>query len=368
MPHLSRRFSGFVFLYIVIAYFVFAVLFNLGIYFSSTINSFFVENYTLFMLLFRLVIFLPPIIFIAAKRYPAAGILRLNTFSGRQLFFAVGLSIFIYLFIRTFGSMLENLFYGLFLPDFHQQNYFHTEGFSILPYILTSCLIPAILYELTFRGAVQSGFRNISPLRACFIVGILYGLFQMDFLLLIQYTVFGFVLCYISNKTNSIIPGMFTAFLVLFFSIINLDGLLYYGVLSSIGISQGLTAFFVALVSIIIGGLLLWKMPYTGDSSRPIKMSRVRAFFRKLLELRRRYQDSFISDHDENEDRTADKQQENIVSEPASLNKEIYPDEGPKQNKNTGFIIGSIVLIAYLLFQLGYSIYYYIDMTSRYFE
>lgn len=360
MQHLSRRFSGFVFLYIVIAQLVYDVLFNLGVFYSVDRYGFIIT------LLFRLVIYLPPIIFIATRKHSFSGVLRLNTFSGRQLLFAAGISIFIYLFMHSFGSMLENLFGQIFIPDF-PINYFNGTWFTWWPGLLTSCLIPAVLYELAFRGAVQSGFHNIKPLKACLFVGILFGLFQLSIFEFFQYAVFGFALCYISIKAGSIIPGMVTSFLVLFFKMIGLDSWLYSRFLSSIGMSEGLAAFIFAFISVVICGILLRKMPDTSNAVHPIRMPKIAHFFKKLVELRHRLQQSFLSDYVEDENKSGNKRPAaNEADDPVFSKQEIYQNNEPGENKNTGFIIGGIILIALILFEFGYSVYYYIQMASEY--
>jgi membrane protease YdiL (CAAX protease family) len=363
MQRLSRRFSGFVFLYVVIAYIAYTVLFNFVL---TDFNTFLADNSTIIILIFRLVIFLAPIIFIAAKKYPATGVLRLNTFSIKQLLFACCLSICLYLFINTFGSIINNLYAGLFLPDL-QLDYFSATGFSIWPGILTSCLIPAVLYELIFRGAVQSGFRNIFPLKGCLFVGILFGLFQLNLLDFLQYAVYGFILCYMSNKSGSIIPGMLTAFLVLFFRVINLSGWLYFNLFAPSGMSQDWVALIMAFVSTMIGGLLLWKTPDTSNTSRPIgmpKIGKIGQLIKKLPEFRRRLQQSYLSDHAEDESKENKKRPANEPANTVLSVEEVYPNNGPGQNRNTGFVIGSIILTALTLFVFACSIIYYLKMAS----
>lgn len=80
MQHLSRRFSGYSYLYVVIASAVWLIGSNLAITFEKS-AYFFGEHSTLIHLLFMLLIFIPPLVAVALKRYPFREALRIRAFT-----------------------------------------------------------------------------------------------------------------------------------------------------------------------------------------------------------------------------------------------------------------------------------------------
>lgn len=362
MQRLSRRFSGNLFLYAVIGQVVFNIFYYVWAYFNLyALNA----NATLLVLFFRLLIYLPPVIIIAVRKYPVLHILRINTFKGRQIFFVTGISICIYLFVSLFGRMFESLPYSFIDPYMHL-NYFSGMGFSLWPAIFTSCLVPAVLYELMFRGVVQSGFSDISPIKACLIVGILYGLMYSDITGFISYTVFGFVLSYISFKTGSIIPSMVTSFFYQLFKLINLKYLVYRYLLSSLGVGEDIIAFVLVMVSIIIGGVLLIKMPDTSKSVRPLRIPSASRTTQAFRDFRHKLQLSYFPD-DTDQNNKENKIKEPVVNE--SFDAKLfetgtYPDDSPKQRRDTGFITGVVILAVIAIVSFGVSLYSVIQSFS----
>ncbi len=118
MPHLSRCFSGFVFLYVVIA----GLLFQAVTILSVCFPRFFTMQISpgeIIMVPIRLIsffiIFLPPLIFIGARRYPFLKLLRVNTFSLKHLWYTIGISVCLFLFIRMLILMISGPFRRPFL-------------------------------------------------------------------------------------------------------------------------------------------------------------------------------------------------------------------------------------------------------------
>jgi hypothetical protein len=210
-----------------------------------------------------------------------------------------------------------------------------------------------------FRGIVQSGFSDIAPFKACLFVGLLYGLMFSNTTDFIPYAVFGFVLSYISIKTGSIISSIITSFLYQLFKLIGLNGLIYRYALSPLGVGENIIAFVLIIVSITIGGILLKSMPDTSKSARPLHMPSARRIMEALRNFRHKLQLSYLPD-DTSQDKTKKESWKPVADESSDaklLNEEVFPDNSPKQNKNTGFIIGGVILAAVILISFGISVY-----------
>ena len=312
MTYLSRKFSGHVFLYVTISYIILQSFLNAGSYFFP---QFLFNNFSIILFFGRTAVFAPPILVIIFCRYPLKQILRINTFSPYQFAYTVGIAICLYVFTQLFSSLLNALLDNLFI-HYYQTSIFTALQYpsyysSMWPVIITTGLYLTILKEIIFRGAIQSGFYNMNPFKACFIVGVLYALIELNIIDIIPYIILGFVLCFISIKTGSIIPGIIMNFLIYIFSYFDLIERLYFSYLSPLGLSHNAGAMVLIMLSIVLGGILLIKMPVTAASH-------------SILEYT------------------------------------VLPDDSEKKNKNIAFIIGVVLLVTISLTLAGYTIYAFI--------
>jgi hypothetical protein len=349
MHYLSRRLSGLIYLYIVIASLIHSIVFN----FFYT--DFLGRNASLFTLLFRIIIYLPPIIYIIIKKYPLQRIARINKFTFKQLLFVIGISICTYVFVILFRSLIENLFISSLTS--YSPEFFNSYGFDLWPSILTTCVIYSLLHVTTFQGAVQSGFYKLNPLKACLIIGFLFSLLTGDFSKLLPYTLFGFVISYIVVKTNSIFSGIILGFFFYFFRQIGLESILYFNCLSPLSISQDIGVMILIALSVIFGGILLKKMPETTPSaSKPFDKSVLCGLGRKILRFRKSMQLSWYKEDNSQQAATQEKQPVQNSSFNTGIIT-IYPDDSEKQKRNTGLIAGIVIQVILLVIQIVSSIY-----------
>jgi len=368
MHHLSRRFSSFVFLYVAIASIVTQTAYVVTMWFPLAFDGL---NYTLFRLVSMLVIFTPPLIVIAARKYPFARVLRLNAFPAKYAGYAIGLGACLFLFCRLLfalnESALELLLYGDVLDMWRIifANSFH----SIWPYILTSCLIPALLEVTVYQGAVYSGLHAVKPLKACLLVGLLQGLVVVgsnaaigaSVSTIISYSFFGFALCYIALQSGSILPAIIASFVYYLCSYADLEDLLYQYVLSPLGVGQIAAAVGLMVIAGGLGLLLMLKLPRVQAEGRPLRRLSFKEFREKLTqpyipdpkdemsEAERSLQESVVPE--ENEPSKA------AVPETAELTEAATDDPGDTaKNKNVGFIVGGALLAALTLASQIYGI------------
>ncbi len=233
MQHLSRRFSGYVFLYVAIASIVTQTI--TALIMAGVIPA---QNgtYSASLLISRLIIFLPPLIFIAVRKYPLARVLRLNTFPMKHSWYAIGLGVCVFLFLHMVTALLNSLYASVVSQIEINAFYIFGKSFhSIWPYVLTSCLIPALLEVPVYQGAVNSGLHAIKPLKACLLVGLLQGLVVVgsnatigaSVLTIIYYATLGFMISYIALQSGSILPAILASFVYYLLSYADLEDLFY---------------------------------------------------------------------------------------------------------------------------------------------
>ncbi len=284
MQHLSKKFSGYAYLYTVIASVVWLVLSNLAFTFGGSL-SFVIAHAALIHLLFRFLIFLPPIIVIAVKHSPRE-VLRIRPFTFAQLMFALGIGICAYFALTIVSTLLDKLSTALINPDWadFSGRYFPSHTFAIWPYLFTACLLPAVLEGGIFQGAMLSSLNGTRPLKACLTVGLLYALVQFDLAAFIPNALLGFALCYITLRSGSVIPAVSASFVYLLMERLSVTPWLNFHAFSPAGLSENTAAIILAVAFLLLGGLLLVKMPARKYEKGALKRS-VRRVFPGLFSL-----------------------------------------------------------------------------------
>ncbi len=84
----------------------------------------------------------------------------------------------------------------------------HTTGDLIIFAVLV-CVIAPIFEEIIFRGYVYAGLRRfLSPPRAMAVAGLLFAAVHLSPEALVVITLLGVALCYLYERTRSLLPGM----------------------------------------------------------------------------------------------------------------------------------------------------------------
>jgi membrane protease YdiL (CAAX protease family) len=364
MRHISRRFSGYAFLYVAIA--SIATQTAIGL---TMVGVYLIPDYlngTLGIFLSKLIIFLPPLILVAVRKYPLARVLRLHTFSAKYAGYATGIGICLFLFVHSFNLLLStpialilNQPYTLF-GDFSP---------SLWPYILTSCLVPALLEVAVYQGAVQSGLHDVKPLKACLLVGLLYGLVTVGSYAvmgsalwsIIGAALIGFTLSYIALQSGSILPSMIAAFVYYLFNCGNFENMFYKYCLLPLGVSELAAAIGLLILSGGIGVLLIIRMPRSRDTGRPLRLPRLPSFEEFRLKLTQPYIPAPKAEAPEAPHKETSPPAAPEAAEPLQ---EVHDAGDTAKNKNVGFIIGGVLLAALSLASLIYGIMMIVTQTE----
>ncbi len=360
MRHLSRRFSGYAYLYMAIAFIVTQLAISLPMLevyrFPEGFGS------SLALLISYFITFLPPLVMVAVRKYPMARVLRIHAFSRKYVGYSIGIGVCLFLLIHLFNQLVSNLI-GTLMP-YGEPHYFISGFHSLWPYILTTCLIPAVLMTIAFQGIIQSGLHGGKPLKTCLAVGLLYGLLLTGANAILGVTVtgiflrviIGFVFSYIAVQSGSILPALIASFTYYVFSYGYFEDMLFQYCLAPLGIGESIAAFGLLALGLIIGGLLIVKIP-RGEAGKPLRLP-------SLKKLRERLRQPWLSVPQENA-------ANEVAAEPAAPNpadplREAANAAGDAaKNKNAGFIAGGVLLAALSLAGLIYSIIWYISLCAE---
>ncbi len=80
---------------------------------------------------------------------------------------------------------------------------------EILIYFLLACVLAPIFEEIVFRGYVYAGLRRVaSPRWAMLLGGLIFASVHMNPAAMVIITLIGILLCYLYERTRSLLPGM----------------------------------------------------------------------------------------------------------------------------------------------------------------
>jgi membrane protease YdiL (CAAX protease family) len=85
---------------------------------------------------------------------------------------------------------------------------------ELLFVVVVVAVVPAIVEEMLFRGFVQGSFqRRLSPMRAAFFAGIIFGMFHLNPFAIVPLVALGWYFGFLRLRSNSIIIAMTAHFL-----------------------------------------------------------------------------------------------------------------------------------------------------------
>jgi len=159
-----------------------------------------------------ILILLPPVLFLASKKYDIRRVLRLNSISFLNLFiilFMMLFSLWIVNVLNIFNLwLIKSIFGQVILPSIPVA----TSGYQDLIGVLVIGSSAGICEEILFRGVIQRSLERFGTFLSIFITGILFGLFHMDFQRFIGTFLLGILIGFIVYRTNSLYGGMFAHF------------------------------------------------------------------------------------------------------------------------------------------------------------
>ena len=251
--YLSRKFSNNTFLYYVVSYLIsMAALVFLAYRFYYFVYEYLVIIY----IIITLICYLPPVIIMNRREYPIKEVLRLNRFSFKHFIYTVGITVCSYLVMYMLLLLIYKIFNTVVAPDLYWS--FSSSSYAFWPGILIVCLLPAFFEEITFRGIIQSGYYQVSPIKRCILIGVLFSLIHLSIPNLIPFAFLGFVFSFISIRANSIVPSMIAHFLINFISLTNVVDTVYLRLFNENNIAAPIL---ILIISLGLAILLMRKMP-----------------------------------------------------------------------------------------------------------
>lgn len=166
-----------------------------------------IPNYVLIALAEVLFLLVPTIIYFYITKLSVINTLRLHKINIKSI--GVVILIVACCFpIATFASLVTQLF-------FTNNTAKVINSFMSLPLIvliLITAVTPAICEEITMRGVVLSGYKNVDIKKAAIMNGLIFGLFHMNPDQFLYAFALGIIFAYIVNITNSIFSTMIAHF------------------------------------------------------------------------------------------------------------------------------------------------------------
>lgn len=185
-----------------ILYLIGAALFwTIGVYFQ-------VKNLQSGLIITQyIVILLPPIIYIAAKKLSIREVLRLNKISFKHGFLIACITLLVYP-VAVFGNVLLmtiiSFLGNLNIPQLPMAT--SKDEYLVLMFIIS--ISAGICEEIFFRGFILSGYERMGKKKAIIFSAILFGFFHFNIYNLLGPIVLGLVFGYLVLETNSIFAGM----------------------------------------------------------------------------------------------------------------------------------------------------------------
>jgi hypothetical protein len=355
MRCLSRRFSGFIYLYIVLAGVAIQAIYILENTFGRILVEYFPMIHFMLYYIIPLAVLIIPLIIIARRKYPITTLLRINTFSFVQLISVVFLAVLIYLFSRTADSLISKWCYALFsnynVSCFTADN---NVTWAFWPNVISACLIPALVQGLIFPGVIYSGLRDFKPFKSSLFVSMLYALYiQINMLYVSPLSIVYYIpdiivyfsICYICFRSDSVIQGIFAIFIYHLLKCVDFADWLYKVLLSPLGVSDILTAVIFIVLSIVLGGFLIWKFPKNKKIAKVLNKRYFRESFSNIRNSLSRL--TWLPGETESRRPAMENTEKEISGDKQDINNEIviYPDDTEKQKKNTGYIISISILV-----------------------
>lgn len=185
-----------------ILYLIGAILFwTIGVYFQSK------DLQTGLIITQYIIILLPPIIYIMAKRLSVREVLKLNKISFKHVFLVICITILVYpaaIFGNALLTTIISLLGNLNIPQLPMAT--NRSEYLLLIFIIS--ISAGICEEIFFRGFILSGYERMGKKKAVIFSAILFGFFHFNIYNLLGPIILGLVFGYLVLETGSIFAGM----------------------------------------------------------------------------------------------------------------------------------------------------------------
>ena len=154
-----------------------------------------------------LLVLMPPLIYLLAKRIPIIKFLRLNKLRFKHGLLIIAITILSYpiaLFFNLIVMTLLSTIGTIQQPPIPIASDLG-EYFTLMAIIALSA---GLCEEVFFRGMLMRGYESLGPIPAIFISAVLFGLFHFNIQNLAGPTVLGIIFGYLVYRTDSLFAGM----------------------------------------------------------------------------------------------------------------------------------------------------------------
>ena len=225
-----------------------------------------------------IVLLLPTIIYFLITKQSVKEVLKLNLIGPLEIIIIIAIGIFSYP-VACFVGVAANLIF----PNVISKVMFELNGLPLIAQLGIMALTPAICEEITVRGVILSGYKNVNHIVSAVVTGLIFGILHMNFQQFFYAFLLGVLLASLVHITNSIFASM-----LCHFTFNGIQVFLLYFVtgtqkftkasntdVNALGTTEKLIAlvalFIVAVIFGAIVGLLLWALTGVNKNKKRIR-------------------------------------------------------------------------------------------------
>lgn len=184
---------------------------------SSALDELLMEDYAFTSILNGFVslvtFFGVSIIYCLIKKVDLGQIFPLSKTPPKMMYLLCSLGLAICMIANYVSNALIAVFDMFGIDALFEMDYGCENALDIVLAYVTVALLPALVEEFAFRGAILGVLRKHSDSLAVLVSGIAFGLMHGNFVQIPFATVVGLILGFIAVKTNSLLPGIIIHFL-----------------------------------------------------------------------------------------------------------------------------------------------------------
>lgn len=149
----------------------------------------------------------PTIVYFLITKQPVKETLRLNSLSFPSIMIVLLIGLLIYPMSLFIGNLSQ-----LFFHNYLQDAFVEMKSLSLLGFIGTVAVTPAICEELTMRGILFSGYGKIDIKKAALMNGLFFGIMHLNLQQFFYAFIIGVIFTYMVKATNSLFSSMLAHF------------------------------------------------------------------------------------------------------------------------------------------------------------
>jgi len=154
-----------------------------------------------------IVLLIPTIVYFLITKQSVKEVLRLNPIGFFDILIIVGIGIFAQPIAWLLG-FAANIFFPNVISDVMLQ----MGSLPLIVKLVIMAITPAICEEITVRGVILSGYKNVNHVVSAVVTGCIFGILHMNFQQFFYAFALGVLLAYLVHITNSIFASMLCHF------------------------------------------------------------------------------------------------------------------------------------------------------------